>query len=244
MKIQEAAVKIISQWENKGRYNVSANQTYGLLGWTGAKLERLLMTYNLYRNSELEKAPEWYAKILMMGRSMNFTEDFIEAKTQLDVAANDPIMRKVQDQLAKADMDLAIITAHKWYANFESPLSQLILCDMAVMTGRHDHNYVVTCGAFPDSDEETVLVATMKRRMRMLKYYGIWDCDPQLRDRCNFYLSRVTSHKDWDLSGLSPQIYVNDAWISFEREPIEPLARDWSAKRKLDGSSTMVSAPK
>ena len=236
MKIQEAAVKIISQWENKGHYNVAPNQTYGLLGWHGQNLERLLTTYKLHgdKRDELDYEPKWYADVLMKRRHEHFTEDFLEAKTHLDVIANDPIMRKLQHQQAEAEMVRAIITAHKWYSHFESPLSQLILCDMAVSAGRPDHHYVRTCGASAFDDEETVLVATMKRRTKLLQLYGIWHRDPQRRDRCNFYMSRVKNHKDWDLSGLSPQIYVNGAWISFEPEPIEPLARDWSAETMED----------
>ena len=235
MKIQEAAVKIISQWENKGHYNVSANQTYGLLGWHGQELERLLTTYKLHgaKRDELDCEPKWYADTLMTRRHDEFTDDFVMAETHLNVIANDPIMRHLQHQQAETDMVLAIITAHKWYSHFESPLSQLILCDMAVSAGRHDHNYVMNCGAFPSDDEETVLVATMKRRTKLFQLYGIWQRDPQLRARCNFYMSRIR-HKDWDLSGMQSQIYVNGAWISFEPEPIEPLARNYAGVAMIE----------
>lgn len=166
MKIQTAATKIISAWEHGGRYDSHGNGAYGLIGWQGDELHKLL--------AEFHKAG---------GAICNMTE-IDDAK--LDLLADDPLMRSVQLRMAHQYMTDAIVYQRKFY-DFKTALGQLIICDIGVNSGIYN-NFVVHSGADLAKDPESwVIAAVMKYRTKVLTDDGLLERYPGLKRRINFY---------------------------------------------------------
>ena len=100
MKIQDAATRIISQWERGGRYDCHGNGAYGLIGWQGGQLTGLLGAY-LRAGGKLKWNPSSYADLLDVQES------------ELNEKANGSLMQQVQRGQARHYMTSAI--KYQWH---------------------------------------------------------------------------------------------------------------------------------
>lgn len=217
MQIQEAAVKIVSAWEHGGHYTCHGNGAYGLIGWEGGQLVDLLNAYQL-AGGDLARYgannPRWLAENILVK----------ECAESLDAVAGTELMQRVQQQQAYAYMTSAIVFQQKIYP-FKLPLSQLVLCDMAVNNGLWN-NYVKHCGFKSDDFERQIIIKAQKYRIQAVKDAGQWDKYEGIRRRYNWYLQATMHAPGMNMEGFLPSVMVNGIEVKLvddHREPIVPL---------------------
>lgn len=209
MKIQEAATKIISMWEHGGRYDSHGNGAYGLIGWQGGQLVKLLDAYTA-AGGRLGETSEYYARTL----------EHQGTESELDAVAKLPMMQRVQNEQAQAYMTAAIQHQRQFY-KFRTALAQLVLCDMGVNNGIY-HHYVEHCDAYigESQNERELIVSAECYRIQVAKDYGYWRLGG-IRRRYKWYYDWLTSGP-MDMSSRLPTLKVNGAAVTLS-ERIEPL---------------------
>lgn len=211
MKIQDAAVRIVSAWEHTGHYDCHGDGAYGLIGWQWGELEKLLEAY-VDAGGKLSQSPSWYAnELVKQGQGQN---------AELNAAAKDPVMQEVQLLLAEDYMERAI--QYQWqYYPFATATGQLIVCDIGVNSGIRNH-YVEHAHYHHSDDEDDVLNAVLLYRRKALKDYGIWQKYEGIRRRWAFYDNLLVLLVDKNLS-LNRTIDANGVQLDFVGDPIEPM---------------------
>lgn len=209
MKIQEAATKIISMWEHGGRYDSHGNGAYGLIGWQGGQLVKLLDAYTA-AGGNLHETSEYYARTL----------EHQGTESELDAVAKLPMMQRVQQEQAQVYMTEAIQHQCKFY-KFKTPLAQLVLCDMGVNNGIY-HHYVEHCDAYGGAgqDEHGLILSAEDYRIKVAKDYGYWRLGG-IRRRYQWYRSWL-QQGPMDMSSRLPTLMVNGGSVTLD-DRIEPL---------------------
>lgn len=216
MKIQEAATKIISQWEHGGRYDCHGDGAYGLIGWQGDQLTILLEEF-VKEGGELQYQPQTYAQGLLKHKQ----------NERLNDLAKDPLMRVVQLKVAHLYMASAIEHQQTFYP-FETALAQLVLCDMGVNNGiynRYVQDVVDPLQGGPvmtreQSDEQDVIRDAMMVRIQAMKNHGIWDKYEGIRRRYSWYQQLLQSDMRMDMRTMQPTVKVNGNKVNLGNDPI------------------------
>ena len=220
MKIQTAAVKIISAWEHTGHYDCHGDGAYGLIGWQGEELRGLLHKF-IAAGGSLKKLPSWYADNLELSHDGQESEHLRKAEDDLNAVAANPLMQRVQREQAAAYMERAIDWQRHYYP-FKTALGQLICCDIGVNSGIKNF-YVKHSGMTLKDSEHWVLVKTMNYRQSALKKYGIWRKYPGIRRRWQFYMDLVVDNSDGSLQSIQPSVMVNGVKVELGTDAISPL---------------------
>ena len=211
MQIQEAATRIISQWEHGGRYDCHGDGAYGLIGWQGVQLVHLLEHYNAEGSVGTASPPSDYNPLTAKN------------EPELNDLATGELMQKVQREQARHYMTSAIRHQQQFYP-FKTALAQLVLCDMGVNNGIWN-KYVVDALKPGGNDEWSIIMMAMNVREHVVKTAGQWDKYEGIRRRYTWYYEAVKQAPSMSMVDFLPSVMVNGNEVKLcdHREGIQAL---------------------